>query len=108
MECCIEIAMSSSTWTEEAVALAQFRLSMLYLEQGTNLAAAKELRSQSLESLDRYRGFVTDWVLELNDPLLALEDLQPTREGRFVEGRLLAQLWKRRELMEGAPSMADV
>lgn len=100
MERCIEIASSSTTWTEEALARAQFRLFMLYNEQGVKPEAAEDLKRKALEVLSEYREYATDWILELGNTLMTFDDLQPTDEGRYVGRNLLAELWDRRVRME--------
>jgi len=97
MEHYIEIATSSTTWTEEALARAQLRLSQLYENQGIQQEAAGDLKAKALGVLDSYKMYAAKWTLELNNDQIVLDSLQPTDEGRFIGRSLLRELWKRRE-----------
>ncbi|KAK0738770.1 hypothetical protein B0T18DRAFT_433523 [Schizothecium vesticola] len=96
MERCIELA-TASHWTEEALGRARLHLAYLYRRHGVNAEEADMLEAKAMEVLNKYRGFVTDWVLRSGEPLLMLDDLQPTDEGRYIGPSMLQVLWARRE-----------
>ena len=100
MKRCVDIASSSTIWTDEALARAKYRLALLYERQGIEPDRRAELRREALQVLNKYKQFITDWVAETGDERIMLDDLQPTDEGRFVGRLLMRELWRRREAAE--------
>lgn len=96
MERCIELA-TASHWTEEALGRVRLHLAYLYRRHGVNAEEADMLEAKAMEVLNKYRSFVSDWVLRSGEPLLMLDDLQPTDEGRYIGTMMLHVLWARRE-----------
>jgi hypothetical protein len=92
----IEMA-KDSKWSEEALARAQFHLSMIYKEQGVQLDEARNLEQQAVSVLVKYSNSTPDYLRGVEERMLLFDDLQPAEGGRFTGRGLLRHMqeWSR-------------
>ncbi|KAK5655940.1 hypothetical protein OQA88_5075 [Cercophora sp. LCS_1] len=96
LERCIDLAMASTSWTEEALGRARLRLARTYRRHDVKLVEAEGLEKKAMAALETYSSYAADWVAGINEPIMTFDDLQPTDEGRYTGTTLLRVLWARR------------
>jgi hypothetical protein len=71
------------------MAMAQYRLALLYEEQGIQEEKAKELKEDARMVLALFQNYTVKWIRETGDEMAILESLQPTFGGRYTGRNLL-------------------